>query len=163
VKYQRIWTALLFSLILALTSCGNETTTGPNLPSNPSPVGTFSGTVQNISHTRSGTLTISITAYDSSRLLTGTLMLQGFSECFTEGIFPDPSGNINADNHYFPERGFGSIMAFGPQPGSYSFLFFLKSDDFSAGLNLDGITEGLAFYDGRNWCLEIDPVFLKRQ
>lgn len=171
VKYERLWTALVFSLMVALTSCGNEneTITVPNpgpqiIPEATGLLGTFSGTVQNTIHTKSGTLTISITAYDrSSGLLTGTLTLTGFSECFTKGIFPGPGRNNNYDNHYLPQRGFGSIIATGPQPDSFSFLYFLPSDDFNKGLNLNGITETLAFNDGRNWCLEIDPVVLKKQ
>src|SRR5262245_60815248 len=96
-------TVLVFSVLVALTSCGNEneSVTGPTLPppipgptilpEAPGLIGTFSGTVQNTSHTESGALTISITAYDRhSGALTGSLTLTGFSECFTTAIFPDP-------------------------------------------------------------------------
>jgi hypothetical protein len=164
VKYERLWRAFVFSLIVALTSCStgneNETITGPNLPPNPSPIGTFSGAVQNASHTKDGTLTISITTMDSSGKLAGSLSLTGFSECFTTGIFPDPSHKN--DSFYSPQRGFGRIIAAGRQSGSHSYLEFEKSADFNGGLML-GSFEGLAFYDGRDWCLEIDPALLKRQ
>ena len=161
MKYQRIWTTVMYSFIVALTSCGNETetTTGPNLPPNPSPVGTFSGDVQNASHTKSGTLTISITTMNSSGKLAGSLSLTGFSECFTTGIFPDP--NHKNGSFYSPQRGILRIMAAGPQPGSYSYLDFQKSVDFNQGLKL-GCCEA-AFYDGRDWCLEIDAVLLKKE
>jgi hypothetical protein len=171
MKYELIWTALVCSLFLTLTSCGNEpevdhvttlvTPGAQTQPDAPGLVGTFSGIVQNTSHTRTGTLTIYITAYDrTSGALTGALKLSGFSECFTKGIFPDPNHN-NYDNRYSPHRGFGTIQASGTHPGSHSFLYFEKSDDFNQGLRL-GVDE-LGFYDGSNWCLLIDPVVLKRQ
>ncbi len=170
VKYERLWRALVFSLIVALTSCGNEneTITGHNPTPNPNTgitglVGTFSGTVQNTDHTKSGTLTIAIRAYDSSSgLLTGTLKLTGFSECFTTGIFPDPN-HKNYDNYYLPGRGFGFIQASGTQPGSYSYLPFEGSTYFYNGLQLGGVAENLGFRDASHWCLSIDSALLKRK
>ncbi|HSE41970.1 MAG TPA: hypothetical protein VLH08_14495 [Acidobacteriota bacterium] len=173
MKYELLWTTLVCSLFLTLTSCGNESevehVTLPPLVFQPQPeapglVGTFSGIVQNTNHTRTGTLTISITEYDrSSGALKGSLKLTGFSECYAKGVFPRPNKTNIYDNHYVASRGFGSIIAAGPQPDSYSFLYFEKSDNFFNGLKLNGLTETLAFYDGQNWCLEIDPVILQRR
>lgn len=172
MRYQQLWRALAISFIAALTSCtenDSERITLPDpgsyvMPAGPGLIGTFSGTVRNTAHTKSGTLTISITRHDpGTGLFTGTLTLTGFSNCFTKGVFPAPNQTNNYDNYYVPQRGFGSIMAIGPQPGSRSFLYFLASDDFNNGLQLDGITETLAFSDGHNWCLEIDAVVLKKQ
>lgn len=173
VKYQRIWTALLLSFTVAMSSCtenDSERITLPDpgsyvMPAAPGLIGTFSGTVRNTAHTKSGTLTISITSRNpATGQLNGTLTLTGFSNCFSKGVFSDPAGqNNNYDNYYVPQRGFGSIMAIGPQPGSRSFLYFLASDNFNQGLQLDGITETLAFTNGHNWCLEIDAVILKRE
>jgi hypothetical protein len=172
MKYERFWIVFVFVLMVMWTSCDNyEPITshsrrpilGPFqiLPEAPGLVGTFSGKVQNTDHTRTGNLKISITDYDrKTGHLTGTLTLTGFAECFTTGIFPD-ANHPNYSSHFAP--GWGFIQASGTQPGSYSYLSFLNSNDFYKGLDLNGITEDLAFFDGRNWCLSIDPVLLKRE
>ena len=171
MKNEGISTAVLFIVLLSMASCDTENEMiAVNRPSQrpipppisaPGLVGTFSGTVQNISHTESGTLIISITRVDkTSGSLTGSLSLTGFSNCYTTGIFPDPS-YARYSSYYSPGRGFGFIQASGQQPGSYSYLYFLASENFYDGLKLG--VDDLGFYDGHNWCLSIDSAVLKRQ
>ena len=176
VKHKPILTALVFTLLLGLTSCGHEseTITGNNPQPGPGPapgpgynpaapglVGTFSGTVTDLSHTKSGTLTITITAFDrSSGSLTGALKLTGFPGCFTAGVFPDPKISKHR-SHYSPQNGRGMILAGGSRPGSYSYLSFNGSNDFNKGLYLDDL-DGLGFNDGVNWCLGIYAAVLTK-